>query len=99
MWDDTNVNFTYQPSGADDQRLTYSLYYATNCAKAGVFMQLCGWMGVEHLWVGATSDSHYQENTKIFKNQQAFAANDLVDGKEIPFTCMLDKCIQVIHLI
>ena len=67
MWDDTNVNLAYQPGGADEQRLTYSMYYAANCAKGGVFLQLCGWMGVEHLWCGATSDTHYQEHTKIFE--------------------------------
>ena len=67
MWDNTNVNLAYQPGGADEQRLTYSMYYAANCAKGGVFLQLCGWMGVEHLWCGATSDTHYQEHTKIFE--------------------------------
>ena len=49
MWDDTNVNLSYKPGGADEQRLTYSAYYAANCAKGGVFLQLCGWLGVEHL--------------------------------------------------
>ena len=95
MWDDTNVNFTYQPSGASEQRLTYSQYYAGNCAKGGVFLQLCGWMGVESLWVGATSDSHYQEKTKIFERQDDFAKKDLVDGKVVPFTNMLDKGYRV----
>ena len=49
MWDDTNVNLLYQPSTADDQRLTYSQYYAANCAKGGVFLQLCGWTGLDLL--------------------------------------------------
>ena len=95
MWDDTNVNLSYKPGGADKQRLTYSMYYAANCAKGGVFMQLCGWMRVEHLWVGATSDSHYQEHTKIFEKQHQFAMNDLVDGLYIAFTNMLDKGYRV----
>ena len=53
MWDDTNIPFTYKPSSAMNQRLTYSSYYGMNCAKGGVFLQLCGWMGVEELWCGA----------------------------------------------
>ena len=69
MWDDTNVNLAYKPSGADEQRLTFSVYYSSNCCKGGVFLQFCGWNGVEHLWVGATSDSHYQEHTEIFEKK------------------------------
>ena len=95
MWDDTNVNLTYKPSAADDQRLTYSQYYAGNCAKGGVFLQLCGWTGVEHLWVGATSDTHYQEHTQIFEKQRDFAAKDLVNGKVIPFTNMVNKGYRI----
>ena len=95
MWDDTNVNLAYQPSGADEQRLTYSMYYAANCSKGGVFLQLCGWLGVEHLWVGATSDTHYQEHTHIFERQEQFAQNDLVEGEIIPFTAVLDKGYRV----
>ena len=96
MWDDTNVNLTYKPSGADEQRLTYSQYYACNCTKGGVFLQLCCWTGVEHLWVGATSDLHYQEHTKIFEKQHTFASNDLVDGIFIAFTNIFDKGYRVI---
>ena len=66
MWDDTNINFVYQPSRADEQRLTYSICYTGNCAKGGVFMQLCEWIRVADLWVGVTSDSQYQEKIKIF---------------------------------
>ena len=95
MWDDTNVNFCFMPSGADEQRLTYSMYYAGNCAKGGVFLQLCGWTGVENLWVGATSDSHYQEHTNIFEKQNRFAKNDLVYGQLIPFTNIFDKGYRV----
>ena len=95
MWDDTNVDLTFQPSGADEQRLTYSLYYGGNCAKGGVFIQLCGWLGVESLWVGATSDSHYQEKTDIFKRQDIFAQSDRINGKVIPFTNILDKGYRV----
>ena len=95
MWDDTNVNLSFQPNGADEQRLTYSMYYNANCAKGGVFLQLCGWTGVEHLWVGATSDSHYQEHTHIFEKQHSFAKNDLNNGKYIAFTNIFDKGYRV----
>ena len=91
QWDDTNVPFTFKPSRADNQRLTYSSYYGMNCAKGGVFLQLCGWLGVEKLWVGATSDSHYQIHNKIFEKQRDFAAKDLYKGKHIPFTNVFDK--------
>ena len=95
MWDDTNVDMSYKPSGADEQRLTYSSYYAGNCAKGGVFLQPCGWLGVENLWCGATSDSHYQERTNIFKRQRDFAANDLVNNEIQPFANMMDRGYRV----
>ena len=79
-----------------EHMLSYAVvYYAGNCAKGGVFLQLCGWTGVESLWVGATSDSHYQEHTNIFGKQQAFAEQDKVDGKIIPFTNIFDKGYRV----
>ena len=91
QWDDTNVPFTFKPSRAENQRLTYSSYYGMNCAKGGVFLQLCGWLGVEQLWVGATSDSHYQIHNKIFEKQKAFAAEDLHNGEIYPFKNNFDK--------
>ena len=33
FWDDTDVPFTFMPSDANMQRLTYSEYYRKNCAK------------------------------------------------------------------
>ena len=62
-----------------------------NCAKGGVFMQLCGWLGVADLWVGATSDSHYQEHSGIFERQEAFAASDLVNSEISPFSIIFNK--------
>ena len=67
MWDDTNVGSNFKLSGLYEQRVTYLSYYASNCAKDGVILQLGGWMGVEEFWVGATSDTHYQQSTRIFK--------------------------------
>ena len=98
MWDDTNIPFTFKPSSSQLQKVTYSSYYAQNCAKGGVFIQLCGWMGVEELWVGATSDSFYMEHTKILRRQKEFADNDRVDGKYVPFILILDKGYRIVRI-
>ena len=96
MWDDTNINFAFKPSGAYEQRVTYSKYYATNCGKGGVFIQLGAWMGVEELWVGAISDSMYQDKTEIFPTQMHFAENiDNNYGKLIPFLNIVDKGYRI----
>ena len=78
FWDDTNVPFNFMPSDANMQRLTYSAYYGQNCAKGGVFVQLCGWGGANNLWAGATSDTHYLNKSGILENQHEFSLNDLV---------------------
>ena len=91
MWDDTNVPYTFKPSRADNQRLTYSSYYGMNCAKGGVFIQLCGWMGVEPLWVGAISDSYYQIVNKVFERQMALSDKDEYKGRKCRHNNVLDK--------
>ena len=95
FWDDTNVDMLYKPSTAINQQITYLRYYASNCAKDGCFVQLCGWMGVEELWTGAISDSKYQIMTEIFKKQQEFSEKDFVNGKILPFHNILDKGYRV----
>ena len=65
MWDNTNVDFMGKPTDADLQRLTYSLYYGRNVAKGGIFLELCGWLGGWELWLGAVSDSDYQESSPV----------------------------------
>ena len=91
MWDDTNITLGHKPGDAQLQRLTYSSYYGENCAKGGVALQLCGWIRVMNLWVGATSDTHYQENSNIFGEQNNFSSNDLIAGNHLPFTNIFDK--------
>ena len=44
MWNMTNIP-AYAFSDADLNRFTDSVYYAMNCSKGGIFVQLCGWMG------------------------------------------------------
>lgn len=47
------------PQNNKEQRLTYSAYYAGNCAKVGVFIHQCRWMGMsgECLWTGGIVDT------------------------------------------
>ena len=95
MWDDTNFNLQFKPSSADTQRTTYSAYYGGNICKGGVFLHLCGWIDVEHLQAGDISDSHYQEHSGIFKEQELFAICDLVDVKVLHFLSIFDKGYHV----
>ena len=87
----TNVSFGFKPFTALNQRISYSLYYAKNCQKDGVFLQICGWMELGDLWSGAINDSLYQTKTDIFPNKCKFIKNDRVNDDEIPFTNIVDK--------
>ena len=91
LWDNTNISMQYKPSDPQLQRITYSSYYNENCAKVGVFVQLCGWMGVHNLWVGAASDTLYMNKSHILDIQEQFAKSDLVDNEIKSFTVMVDK--------
>ena len=96
MWDDTNIPFRFAPSSALNQRISFSLYYNENCAKGGVFLQLCGWGGVGDLWSGRISDNDYMELNKIFEEQENFAKKDTLPGEDVlPFTNILDKGYRV----
>ena len=53
MWDMTNVSGP-EYSDASLQRATYSDYCAENCFKAGVFYQMCEWLGNDNLWSGVS---------------------------------------------
>ena len=57
----------FTQSGNCTLRLQVKCNYAMNCAKGGVFLQLCGWMGVGQLWCGGISDSTYIEKEKILE--------------------------------
>ena len=97
MWDDTNIDFNYKPSLAHIQRLAYSSYYGGNCAKGGVHLQFCGWLGVWDLWTGGVSDSEYlassnnDNDQSIIEFQLSFQRKDLVKGEMKPFFNILDK--------
>ena len=98
FWDNKNVDMVFKPSMALNQRITYSCSYASNCAKGGVFVQLCDWIGTEELWTGAVSDSKYQDMTGIIRAQRKFSKEDLVNGRHVPFHDILNKgyCISLI---
>ncbi|KAI2509492.1 hypothetical protein MHU86_4869 [Fragilaria crotonensis] len=89
MWDNTNLDFMGKPTDADLQRLTFSLYYSGNVAKGGVFLQLGGWLGAYELWLGAVSDSDYQERSGILEFQHQF--QELDKSSDLCFTNIVDK--------
>ena len=86
-----------QPSDAEFNRATYSKYYGGNCAKGGIFTQLCGWQGTLELFTGSIGDSDYVIQSNILLEQQLFMEGDkLRDGTVIPFTNVFDKGYRVI---
>jgi hypothetical protein len=89
FWDDTDIGIP-RPSVASLNRKTYSSYYNGNVAKGGVFLQLCGWLGVWNLWTGAVSDTKYLVTSGILDAQENFAKKIDITSK-IPFTNILDK--------
>lgn len=94
FWDMTNIP-AYEFSDAHWQSLTFSSYYNENCFKAGVFVQLCGWMGVTDAWTGSISDTDFNRREGYLKKQQQFQEKDLVivDGhpKVVPFLNVYNK--------
>lgn len=79
------------------QKITYSSYYKMNCAKGGVFTQLCGWIGSCHLWVGAISDTEYMNRTQVMKCQELFVKLQS-QHTGIPFFNVLDRGYRISSL-
>ncbi len=94
MWDNTALPIK-QPSDAELQRNTYSAYYAGNVAKGGIFLQLCGWLGTEELWVGAVSDSEYFKRSGILEQQKQFVHKYDNKNAHIKWYNILDKGYKV----
>jgi hypothetical protein len=91
MHDNTSVPATGS-SNADVNRLMYSQYYGGPVAKAGVWIQLPGWLGTIPLWTGAVSDSQYLEECETLDEQEEFAKQDAgVVEAVLPFTNITDK--------
>ena len=78
MWDMTSIP-TPAFSDADLNRITYSKYYAMNCFKGGIGVQLCGWILTAVLWTGAVSDTDYNKRAGYLQEQEEFQKNDLVE--------------------
>ena len=91
MHDMTNIA-AYEFTHADLQRLTYNQYYGENCFKGSIDMQLCGWHGIEDLWLGAVSDLDYNRRAGYLDKQPEFQSIDLVEGAIVPFLNLSWKC-------
>lgn len=92
MHDTTGIPLMFTPTKADNQKLTYSSYYHGNYVKCNIWVQLCGLMGIDHLWPAAISDSDYMIRNKIFERQEEFARQDKVnEGDYLPFMNILDR--------
>ena len=81
QWDNTNITID-KPGDASMQRSTWNSYYNANCAKGGVYLQLCGWMGVDNLWVESVSDTDYMLKSNIFKRQDSYASDDIENNQQ-----------------
>lgn len=91
MHDSTNIPLA-RPSSAALQRALYNSYYGMCCAKAGVAVQLCGWIHGLPLNTGHSDDTRFIEDTEILQIQQIFAENDKSSTK--PFLNIFDKGYQ-----
>ena len=95
MWWDNTALPIKQPSDAELQRNTYSAYYAGNVVKGGVFLQPCGWLGTEELWVGAVSDSEYFKRAGILDKQELFLNKNDGESSNEKWYNILDKGYKV----
>jgi DDE superfamily endonuclease len=95
MWDNTNIPFIFKPSTADNQRRTYSAYYAGNVAKGAVFCQPCGWMGTHDLWEGSVSDTAYMENSGILDIHTTYISKYDSEDADATWTIIVDKGYRV----
>jgi hypothetical protein len=91
MHDSTNIPLA-QPSCAALQRALYNSYYGMCCAKAGVAVQLCGYIYGLPLNTGHSDDTRFIEDTCILDKQRQFAENDTSSVK--PFMNVFDKGYQ-----
>ena len=88
MHDSTNIPLT-QPTDAALQCALYNSYYGMSCAKAGVAVQLCGWIHGLPLNTGHSDDTRFIEDTEILQKQRLFAESDKSNTK--PFLNVFDK--------
>lgn len=90
MWDMTGIK-SYAFGDADTQRNTWSKYYAGNCFKGAIGVQLAGWIVLWALWSGNVSDTDYNKRAGYLEAQSLFQNDDKVDDQVLPFTNIYDK--------
>ena len=94
LYDNTNIKL-HQPSDAENQRNTYSMYYGGNVGKGAVYIQPCGWMGCHEIWQGGVSDSEYMQRGHVFETLNEYLLT--CDASDcIPFTRILDKGYRIV---
>ena len=71
--------------------ITYSKYYAGNCFKAAIGIQLAGWIITYYMWGGNVSDTDYNKRAGYLDEQANFQNRDKVEDKLVPFTNVYDK--------
>ena len=74
----------------------FNAYYIANCAKGGIFLQMCELMGVHNVWSGAVSDTQYMDRSSNLDMQQEYVIDDLVEGKIELFHNILDKGHRIV---
>jgi hypothetical protein len=97
MYDNTNVRMK-QPSDAEAQRATYSMYYSGNVGKGAVHIQPCGWMGCNELWSGGVSDTAYMQEEDVFPDLNKYLLTSPLETEEIrniKFTIILNRGYRV----
>jgi hypothetical protein len=97
MYDNTNITMK-QPSDAEAQRATYSLYYRGNVGKGAVHVQPCGWIGSSEIWTGGVSDSFYMENGEVFPTLNHYlltAHTETEESRKVKFLIILDRGYRV----
>jgi hypothetical protein len=97
MFDNTNIGIK-QPSDAEAQRATYSVYYSGNVSKGAVHIQPCGWIGSNELWSGGVSDSYYMLHGEVFPTLNEYLRTSPLETehtRDIKFTIILDRGYRV----
>jgi hypothetical protein len=97
MYDNTNIKMT-QPSFAEAQHATYSLYYSGNVGKGAVYVQPCGWIGCNEIWSGGVSDTHYLQYSEVFPMLNNYLRTSPLEtdvSRGTKFTIILDRGYRV----
>ncbi len=89
MHDSTNI-----PLARPSSTALYNSYYGMCCAKAGVAVQLCGWIHGLPLNTEHSDDTRFIEDTEILQKQQIFAERDKSSRKTLLASKLGQFCLQ-----